>query len=260
MLHSVEILIVDDDPALLETLSAALSSPAWNVVSCSTASEALLQVENQPYSAVLVDALEGYERVVTHFRKRNPEGPIVVLTGGIGAEQERRIQEMGADLILLKPVAFSVLQRHLQDLIAVASQKAMAITVFDLELREVMEIERRLVGATVDGDLAVLDEYLSDEYVFAFGSLKETKEDRMQAVRSGRLRYTKLEPLRVEGKHYADLCIVTGTIEVVGERDGKDISGIYRSLRIFGRKQGKWQALAGQLSAEEGQEAIRLDA
>ncbi|MGZ4814000.1 MAG: response regulator [Terriglobales bacterium] len=260
MLPAVTILVVDDDPLLLQALTAALSSPAWNVVSCASSRDALRNLGSEPYAALLVDALPGFESVVSEFRKRNPHSPIVVFTGGLSDETEKRVQEAGANLVLLKPVAFSVLRQHLQDLISVAAQKALSISIFDVELRDVMDIERRLVTANVAGDLETLDELLSDEYVFAFGSLKETKRDRLQALRLGHLRYHNLEPLHVEGKHYADLCIITGTFRIVGERDGKDISGVYRSLRIYGRKRGQWKALAGQISPKDKRAAVRLNA
>ncbi len=235
------------------TLTEVLSSPAWNVVSFPASADALQHIETQPYSALLVDALPGYEALIHHFRQRNPHSPIVLFTGGIEADAEERAEDAGANLILLKPLAVSLLRQHLQELISVATQKAVAITVFDVDLRDVMETEKRVISANVNGDIRMLKDLLSEEYLFAFGGMRETKQDRLDALRSGRLRYTKVEALRVEGKHYGDLCIVTGLLLIEGERDGRDISGVYHSLRIYGRKQGKWKAVAGQISRESQQ-------
>jgi DNA-binding response OmpR family regulator len=248
VLKPINILVLDDDLKLLTTLSAGLSSPPWSAASFSSSAEALPILAKQPFSALLIDALPGYEIIVREFRNRNPHSPIVVLTAGISSEDETRIQHAGADVVLLKPIGISVLQVHLRDLISAASQKAGAITVFDVELREVMEIERRLIRATINAELNVLEELLSEEYIFAADNFKESKRQRLESVRSGLLRYEKIEALQVEARKYADLCIVTGTLEIVGKWDTKDISGLYRSLRIYGRKGHAWKAVAGQIA------------
>jgi DNA-binding response OmpR family regulator len=250
VLKPISVLVLDDDLKLLTTLSAALSSPPWNAASFSSSPEALPTLAKQPFSALLIDALPGYEIIVMEFRKRNPHSPIVVLTAGISSEDETRIRHAGADLVLLKPIGISVLQKHLHDLISLATQKAGAITVFDLELREVMEIERRLFRATINGELNVLEELLSEEYIFAADNFKENKRQRLESVRTGSLRYEKIEALQVEARQYADLCIVTGTIDIVGKRETNDISGLYRSLRIYGRKVHRWKAVAGQITKQ----------
>jgi DNA-binding response OmpR family regulator len=244
----ISILVLDDDLKLLKTLTAALSSPPWDAASFSSSAEALPTLDKRPFSALLIDALPGYEIIVKEFRKRNPRSPIVVLTAGISSDEAIRIQQAGADLVLLKPIGISVLQKNLHDMISVAAQKAGMITVFDVELRDVMETERRLIRATIDADLNIVNELLSDDYIFAAGTLKENKQQRLESLRSRELCYEKIDVLQVEAKQYAELCMVSGTLEIVGKRKAEDISGRYGSLRIYGRRSGAWKAVAGQIT------------
>ena len=56
--------------------------------------------------------------------------------------------------------------------------------------------------------------------MFASENVKETKQQRLQAVRAGTLRYEKIETIDLGGKQYGDLCIVTGTFDIIGHRNG----------------------------------------
>jgi hypothetical protein len=66
VLQSISILIVDDDLDLLTVLSAALSSPAWQALPSSSAAGALQALAKQTLSPLLIDALPGYQTVVTN--------------------------------------------------------------------------------------------------------------------------------------------------------------------------------------------------
>jgi hypothetical protein len=111
----------------------------------------------------------------------------------------------------------------------------------------VLETERRLINAWVASDVDTLDELLDENYQFTTADHPESKRQRLQALRSDRLRYTFAQPSDQEIRHYGDVCVVTSRIDIAGERDGTKFRGRYRSVRIYKRGNKNWRAVAGQL-------------
>ena len=246
------ILFVDDDVEILGVLGDALSSPSLRVLRFSSASQALQAVETQPFSALLADAVPGVEELLSSFKERNPYSPMIVLTGGLPASDEDRLRQKGADLVLFKPLGIAAIRENVDGLISAAAQRTSAVSVFDVDLQAVVETEQRLIEAMIKGDLAALNELLADGYTFVAGDIRETKAERMQSVRTGRLRFKEIEVIERSAKHYADVCVITSVLRVTGERGGRDISGDYNAVRIYSRKAGKWRAVGGQLTANGG--------
>jgi CheY-like chemotaxis protein len=98
------ILIVDDDPTILATVSEALDLEGFPVVTATNGAEALIVVERGTPSLVLLDmrmpVLDGwgFMRVV---RERGFDLTVVVMTAA--ADARRWAREIGAQDVLAKP-------------------------------------------------------------------------------------------------------------------------------------------------------------
>jgi DNA-binding NtrC family response regulator len=78
------ILIVDDEPLIIDTTSDYLKDVGYETRGASTAAEALQVMEKEPAGLMLLDInLPDADGLVflTKFRKQYPEVPVVILTG-----------------------------------------------------------------------------------------------------------------------------------------------------------------------------------
>jgi two-component system chemotaxis response regulator CheY len=114
------ILVIDDDPAILATVADILRDEGYTVQTAANGAEGLAAVERSPPMCVLLDmrmpVLDGWG-FARALRDRGLNLPIVVMTA---AQDVRRwAQEIGASHYLAKPF-------ELLDLIAVVEQLAQA--------------------------------------------------------------------------------------------------------------------------------------
>jgi two-component system chemotaxis response regulator CheY len=101
---SAPILIVDDDPTILQLLSETLQLEGYRVATAANGAEALAQVERARPSLVLLDmrmpVLDGWD-FASQLRQRGIELPIVVMTAAANASQWAA--EIKASAYLAKP-------------------------------------------------------------------------------------------------------------------------------------------------------------
>ncbi|MEU1419234.1 response regulator [Kitasatospora sp. NPDC005751] len=111
-----EILIVDDEPALLRTLRINLSARRYAVRTAASGGEALDRAARTSPDAVLLDLglpdLDGLE-VIRGLRSRSAV-PIIVLSGRTGAADKVGALDAGADDYLTKPFLMEELLARLR--------------------------------------------------------------------------------------------------------------------------------------------------
>lgn len=111
-----KILVVDDDPGMLESLVMALESE-FDVVTATNGREALDVMARQPIDVVLLDLMmpildgEGY---MEEHRQRHAEVPVLMASADLDLPQ--RAVELGGDDFLAKPFRLSVLETKLRRL------------------------------------------------------------------------------------------------------------------------------------------------
>jgi len=116
------ILFVEDEPAIVEPFSRALTRHGFDVVTAATAAQALERFETTPPDLVLLDLAlpDGDGRDVCRALRRSSEVPIITLTAR-GTEMDRIVGlEIGADDYVVKPFSGAeviariraVLRRH----------------------------------------------------------------------------------------------------------------------------------------------------
>jgi two-component system catabolic regulation response regulator CreB len=101
----MEILIVDDEPAIADTLAYALTAEGYTADRCGLGREAVERVATKAYALIILDVglpdISGFE--VCRLLRRNSEVPVIFLTAR--AEEVDRIVglELGADDYVAKP-------------------------------------------------------------------------------------------------------------------------------------------------------------
>ncbi|MFB3852237.1 MAG: SgcJ/EcaC family oxidoreductase [Vicinamibacterales bacterium] len=119
---------------------------------------------------------------------------------------------------------------------------------------EVKELGERWMKAMMDRDPATLEEIYADDYTFVDPTGKlMSREDDINDVRSGKLKFESHDQSNVRTRVYGDTAVVTGISNVKGTYEGEDISGRYRWTDTYVRQNGEWRVAASQVTriAEE---------
>jgi DNA-binding NtrC family response regulator len=104
---SRRILVVDDDPAMVETLSDILSLHGWDVIDAGSGEEAVDREKAGGVATVLMDIRMTGIDGVTAFRQmkaRNPEVRVVLMTAHSAPDLLSAAEQDGVVGILRKPV------------------------------------------------------------------------------------------------------------------------------------------------------------
>jgi two-component system response regulator GlrR len=132
-----KILVVDDDPVILKSLSLKLTAKGYVVMTASDGSQAVSSVRADPPDLILLDltfppdvahgggvAWDGF--LIIQWLKRMEEAvniPIVVITGGDPAIYEAKARQIGAVAFFHKPIdhegLFEIINRELSEPVAV---------------------------------------------------------------------------------------------------------------------------------------------
>jgi ketosteroid isomerase-like protein len=111
-------------------------------------------------------------------------------------------------------------------------------------------LEQQWIEAYVKGDAAFIKTVEADDYfVIEPDGTVTTKAEDVKSVtdkkfvlKSGSMTEIKV---RMLGDNHA---CVTGLLKMSGTDDGKEFSGDYRGMDVFEKKDGKWQAVASQIT------------
>jgi hypothetical protein len=117
---------------------------------------------------------------------------------------------------------------------------------------EIVLLEARLRGAQLAGDVAMLDDLIAEELLFAGpdGQLA-TKAQDLAAHAGGVVRFLAHDPIELQvrriGSAVAVVSLRTALVVSVG---GEEIRGIFRYTRVWAREdQQAWRIVAGHVSA-----------
>jgi len=160
----MRILIVEDEPRLLRSLSKALREGGYAVDTAEAGDDGLYKAENYNYDAIVLDVmlprLDGWELLERLRRKK--QTPVLMLTARDASNDRVRGLDTGADDYLVKPFDLPELLARLRALI----RRAAGQTRSTLELAEVV-VDTRSRSVTRAGQPVTLTarEYAILEYL-----------------------------------------------------------------------------------------------
>lgn len=106
MIKHLKVLVVDDDPGVVDLLSAFLDTRGYAVQACRSGREALAALEEGPFDLVISDIemaeMNGYE-LLRQTRERYPQIGIVLMTGYTEKHPLSEALRAGADGYISKP-------------------------------------------------------------------------------------------------------------------------------------------------------------
>ena len=101
------VLLVDDEEQFLDALSQRLETRGLKVDTVTSGEEALKQVEDQNFDAIIVDlAMPGIDGIETlkRIKEKRPDLEIIILTGHATVKSGIDAMKLGAEDFLEKPV------------------------------------------------------------------------------------------------------------------------------------------------------------
>jgi ketosteroid isomerase-like protein len=115
---------------------------------------------------------------------------------------------------------------------------------------QVLRTDEARRTATLEGDVALLDRLIADDATLVYGDgTTETKASLLAEIRSGKLRWTKLEYDRAGVRVYGDVVILTGVAH--SRTNGGPEHTVYVT-RIYARQRGSWRLIASQTTRTAG--------
>jgi len=114
----------------------------------------------------------------------------------------------------------------------------------------VRAVELARAQALLRADTLALSRMVADEFVeiSRLGQLR-TKADNIRDIGSGQLRLTSVKYDSLTVRIYGDVAVLSGIADNTGTFRGFPFSGKIRYLRVFVRRDGRWQAVAMQQTA-----------
>jgi two-component system OmpR family response regulator len=116
----MRVLVVDDEPALRESVRRGLVAGGWTVETAADGEAGLDLASEGDFDVVVLDImmpkLSGYE-VVRRLRALEIWTPVLMLTAKDGEYDEADAFDLGADDYLVKPFSFVVLEARLRALV-----------------------------------------------------------------------------------------------------------------------------------------------
>jgi len=115
---------------------------------------------------------------------------------------------------------------------------------------ELKAIEQQWLDAYMKGDAAFLKTLLAEDYTIVEpDGTVTTKAEDIKAVTDKKfvLKTATMSDFkcRMLGDNHA---VITAALKMSGSADGEEFSGDYRATDVFEKKDGKWMAVAGQLT------------
>jgi CheY-like chemotaxis protein len=112
MSNAVKVLVIDDEPVIVESVVRLCSSEGLDVDSALDAQEALKKIERNTYELIITDIMmpemDGFQFLST-IRQRNIQTPVIITTGYSTVENAVKSLSEGAIDFLPKPFTFEEL-------------------------------------------------------------------------------------------------------------------------------------------------------
>ena len=113
-----KVLIVDDEKDFLEIMAERMRTHGLDVLTASSAEEALKMVEKESYDAVIMDfmmpAIDGFQALKL-LKERKPEVQIILLSGSVPEQKRVEAARLGVLDVIEKPPDLKALVRKIRN-------------------------------------------------------------------------------------------------------------------------------------------------
>jgi ketosteroid isomerase-like protein len=108
-------------------------------------------------------------------------------------------------------------------------------------------LSEQLNQAALKGDTATYEKLVSDDYISIgiYGTVS-TKANLLENFKSGKLKFEAVDVLDTNARVYGDTALLIATANVKGHLGDTDISGQYRSTRVWIKRKGQWRNVSFQ--------------
>ena len=146
MSSGTNILVIDDEVAMLKTLSAGLEDMGYRVATAVNGQKALALIKRQPFNIVIADIklpdISGLEILET-AKELNPETAVIIITGHASVETAVNAINEGAYAYILKPVAMEGLETIIKN-----ARREQRLLLENRELVERLQLSNRKLEET----------------------------------------------------------------------------------------------------------------
>ncbi len=113
--------------------------------------------------------------------------------------------------------------------------------------QSIKAMNEQLNQAALKGDVATYDKLLADDYISIsiFGGAS-TKAELLENFKSGKLKFEAIDVTDLKVRVYGDAALAISIANVKGHLGATDLSGQYRSVRVWVRHKGQWQSVSFQ--------------
>ncbi len=113
------ILVIDDDPDILDSIEAILDAHGFEVVTAASASDGIARVQDSSPDLVLCDMMmeqiDAGSKVSRHIKENNPDLPVYLLSSiGTVTAQNVEIDKIGFNGVFQKPISPDILVQSIQ--------------------------------------------------------------------------------------------------------------------------------------------------
>jgi uncharacterized protein (TIGR02246 family) len=131
--------------------------------------------------------------------------------------------------------------------LAALSSVAFAQTPASAVEKEIRDIEEQLRAAAVKGDTAAFERLMADDYTStSMSGLTRSKAEIIADWKSGAQKTESISLDNVKVRVYGDAAVLTADRTTKSRLRGQDNSGRQREIRVFVKRNGRWQAVAMQ--------------
>jgi ketosteroid isomerase-like protein len=105
----------------------------------------------------------------------------------------------------------------------------------------------QLNQAALKGDVATYDKLLADDYtsISVLGTTSN-KAQILENIKSGRLKFEAIDVSDMKVRVYGDTALVNSVVNVKGHLGDADVSGQWRSVRVWVKRNGQWRSVLFQ--------------
>lgn len=118
---------------------------------------------------------------------------------------------------------------------------------------EIRSLESRLRQAALAGATDVLNDLLADDYTNtdAYGIVRD-KTQVIADIESGNTNFETIGLDDISVSFYGDAAVLTAKRTVRGRAARRDSTGQFRQIRVYAKRQGRWQAVMLQITRIAG--------